>query len=64
MLALPVGTGSSLVLVVVRHDELPFVDVEIERLGALIRTVLGGTAATPCDTERSPSQEAGWTSGI
>ncbi len=61
VLALPVGAGSALVLVVVRRDELPFVDVEIERLGALVRTVLGGTGETPA-TPRSPSQEAGWTS--
>ena len=61
MLALPVGAGSALVLVVVRRDDLPFVDVEIERLGALVRTVLGGTGATPA-TATSPSQEAGWTS--
>jgi hypothetical protein len=61
VLALPVGTGSALVLVVVRHDDLPFVDVEIERLGALVRTVLGASdpAAIPNPT---PSQEAGWTS--
>ena len=61
VLALPVGAGSAFVLVVVRRDELPFVDVEIERLGALVRIVLGGTGATPA-TPRSPSQEAGWTS--
>ena len=61
VLALPVGTGSALVLVVVRHDDLPFVDVEIERLGALVRTVLGASdpAAIPNQT---PSQEAGWKS--
>jgi hypothetical protein len=58
VLALPVGAGSALVLVVVRHDDLPFVDVEIERLGALVRTVLGG----PHHATSIPSQEAGWTS--
>ncbi len=63
VLALPVDPGSALVLVVVRHDDLPFVDVEIERLGALVRTVLGASNPAAIPNNATPSQEAGWTSG-
>jgi hypothetical protein len=45
ILALPVGAPPALVLVLVRSDDVPFADVEIERLAALTRVAVRAFAS-------------------
>jgi hypothetical protein len=56
VLALPVGTPPWLVLLLVRRDEVPFADVEIERVAALSRVAMRAFTALG---ERPPTSGVG-----
>jgi hypothetical protein len=56
VLALPVGTPLWLVLLLVRRDEVPFADVEIDRVAALSRVAMRAFTALG---ERPPSSGVG-----